>query len=157
MKPPSSYRQIDTLVIAKKYFAFTSNKLEYMADKINKKYKKLKHNKYSGFELWKECLKGNKDAWNEMEKYNKYDVLSLEELYTHLKPWDSSINFDVYHDEEGSICSCGSEEFKKNGFAYTSTGRYQRYACIDCGMEIKGKSNTLSIDKKKSLKVGVAR
>src|ERR1035437_5522839 len=40
MKPPSSYRHIDTLRIAKKYFALTSNKLEYMTDKICKKFKK---------------------------------------------------------------------------------------------------------------------
>lgn len=46
MKPPSSYRQIDTMVQAKKMFGFTSNKLEYMTDKLCKKYKKLKHKKF---------------------------------------------------------------------------------------------------------------
>ena len=37
MGPPSPYRQIDTLVIAKKNFGFTSNKLEYMTKKLCKK------------------------------------------------------------------------------------------------------------------------
>ena len=51
------------MLIAKECFGFTSNKLEYMTDKLCKKYKKLKHGKYAGFELWKECLHGNMDAW----------------------------------------------------------------------------------------------
>src|ERR1700676_1733367 len=30
MKPPSSFKQIDTMLISKKHFNFTSNKLEYL-------------------------------------------------------------------------------------------------------------------------------
>lgn len=88
IESPSSYRHRDTLRMAKKHFNFTSYKLEYMTDKFCKKYKKLKHKKFPGHELWKECLKGNKEAWNEMEKYNKHDVLATEELYNVLKQWD---------------------------------------------------------------------
>src|SRR6185369_16124997 len=43
MQPPSSYKHIDTKVIAGKHFAFTNNKLEYMTDKLCTNYKKLKH------------------------------------------------------------------------------------------------------------------
>src|ERR1700722_10331801 len=43
MKPPSSYKHIDTCKIASRVFGFTSNKLEYLTDKLNTKYKKLKH------------------------------------------------------------------------------------------------------------------
>lgn len=156
LKPPSTFKQIDTLQLAKKYFGFTSNKLEYMADKICSKYKKLKHDKFSGFELWKACLAGNKEAWKEMEKYNKHDVLSLEELYTKMAPWDNSINLNVYNDLESSSCSCGSPRFIKNGYAYTSTGKYQRYTCA-CGKEAKRKENLLSKDKRKSLLTGTSR
>jgi DNA polymerase elongation subunit (family B) len=88
IKSPSSYRHRDTLRMAKKHFNLTSYKLEYMTDKFCKKYKKLKHKKFPGHELWKECLKGNKEAWKEMEKYNKHDVLATEELYNILKEWD---------------------------------------------------------------------
>lgn len=66
-KPPSSYKHIDTLVIARKHFGFTSNKLKYMTDKLCTKYKKLDHSKFPGMELWRECLKGNSEAWTEME------------------------------------------------------------------------------------------
>ena len=98
MQPPSNFKQIDTLKLARKHFALTSNKLAYMTDKLCTKYKKLTHHKFEGFELWKECLDGNLKAWKEMEKYNKHDVLALEELYTKLIPWDSSVNFTLYGD-----------------------------------------------------------
>jgi hypothetical protein len=155
--PPSNFKNIDTYTIAKKKFKFTSNKLEYMADKINKKYKKLKHTKYPGLELWKAVLKGDKQAWRDMEKYNKYDVLATEELYTNLIPWDSSINFSLYHDSEDHICSCGSTQVVKNGFHYTSAGKFQRYKCSKCGRECRDRTNLFSKEKKKSIKAGLPR
>jgi hypothetical protein len=157
MQPPSSYKHIDTLQIAKRHFGFSSNKLEYMADKINKKYKKLKHETFSGFELWKECLAGNIKAWKEMERYNKHDVLSLEELYTKLIPWDNTINFNLYRDDLINICKCGNDKFESKGYAYTAAGRYKRFRCTKCGAEIKNRKNEFSKDKKDSLKPGTIR
>lgn len=156
-KPPSSFKYIDTFLLAKKHFGFTSNKLEYMSDKLCKKYKKLKHTKFAGFEMWKECLAGNKEAWKEMEKYNKYDVLALEELYTKLIPWDNTINFNLYHEDTTNKCTCGSTEFIKYGYAYTASGKFQRYQCKSCGSETRNKENLFSKDKKKSLRTGTIR
>lgn len=133
MKPPSSYRQIDTLTLAKKHFGFTSNKLEYLTAKLNTKYKKLKHKKFPGFELWQQCLEGNQTAWKEMELYNRHDVLSLEELYNKLQPWDSAV---IIH--EGGECNCGADNWKKHGFRYTNARTYQRLKCGSCGAESKG-------------------
>lgn len=154
MPKPSSYRNIDTLKIAKKHFGFTSNKLAYMTNKLCTKYKKLEHKKFPGFQLWKECLKGNKEAWKVMEKYNKYDVLSLEELYTKLAPWDSSINLNVYNDKNFNVCSCGSKEMVNKGYHYTNLGKYTRYKCKKCGAETRGKVNLFSQAKKNSLRPG---
>lgn len=157
MQPPSSYRHIDTKILAKRHFSFTSNRLEYMTDKLCKKYKKLKHAKFSGFELWKQCLAGNIEAWKEMELYNKYDVLSLEELYYKLIPWDNSINFNVYSDSVDTICTCGNKRFKESGFYYTNTAKYQKYRCTKCGSEVRSRNNLLSKEKKKSLKGKTSR
>jgi len=156
-QPPSSYRHIDTKILAKRHFAFTSNKLEYMTDKLCTKYKKLKHTKFAGFELWKQCLAGNIDAWKEMERYNKYDVLSLEELYKKLIPWDSSLNFNAYHDGHEHVCSCGSTELAKNGFYYTNTAKYQRYKCKSCGAETRDGASVMPKAKSKSLKRPTSR
>lgn len=157
MQPPSSYKHIDTLLIAKKHFAFTSNKLAYMSDRLCKKYKKLKSTKFPGFELWLQCLAGNKSAWNEMEKYNKYDVLALEELYYKLIPWDNSIDFNLYYDSTDIVCKCGSKKFTDNGYAYTAVGKFKRYKCKVCGSETRSRTNLLSKDKKNSIRVGTTR
>lgn len=157
MQPPSSYKHIDTCLLAKKHFGFTSNKLEYMTDKLCTKYKKQSHKKFPGQELWTECLKGNIEAWKEMEKYNKYDVLSLEELYYVLIPWDSSINFNLYHDSTEHVCKCGSKDLQRYGYAYTSVSKFQRYKCKSCGSESRDRVNLFDKEKKKSIKAGTTR
>jgi len=78
---PSEYQTIDTVKLARSNFNFFSNKLEHMTNKFCTKYKKQQHNEFPGFSLWDECMKGNLKAWKCMEKYNKFDVLSLEELF----------------------------------------------------------------------------
>ena len=157
IKPPSSYRQIDTKVLAKKHFGFTSNKLEYMTDKLCTKYKKLKHSKFPGFEMWKECLAGNIEAWKEMEKYNKHDVLALEELYYKLRPWDAGLNFSVYSDSTALICSCKSTHFRSKGYHYTNTGKFARWKCVNCGAEVRSRENLFDKAKKASIKAGINR
>lgn len=141
MPPPSSYRTIDTLKVSKKHFALTSHKLEYMSEKLAKKFKKLKHKNYPGFELWKAVLAGDKKAWDEMKLYNDYDILALEEVYRKLAPWDNSTNFNVYGDKP--ICSCGSTSFLKRGFRYTNRAKFQRYRCNKCGKEMTDGVNLL--------------
>lgn len=152
-KPPSSFKHIDTLSLAKKHFAFTSNKLEYLTNTLCRKYKKSSHKKFSGFTLWKECLKGNILAWQEMEKYNKYDVLSLEELYNILIPWsNNSPNFNLYNDNIANVCKCGSKKFERRGFSYTTIGKYQRFKCCSCGAWSRDSLNLFSKEKRASLK-----
>lgn len=157
--PPSSFKHEDTKQIASRHFAFTSNKLEYMTDKLCTKYKKQKHKKFPGHEMWTECLKGNLEAWNEMEEYNKYDVLALEELYGILAPWtgNTGVNFNLYSDDLTNVCKCGSKAIIKNGFYHTNVGRYQRYKCKDCGAESRDRNNLLPKDKREALQTSTVR
>lgn len=152
LKPPSPYRVIDTKELAKKNFDFTSAGLEYLSEKLCKRYKKLKHKKFPGFELWKECLRGNPAAWREMERYNRFDVLATEELYEHLAPWGSGIDFNAYRDGEIS-CNCGSHNLQRRGFGYTKTGKYQQFVCNDCGawMRATGEKNNLLTPEQRKL------
>jgi DNA polymerase III epsilon subunit-like protein len=151
MPPPSPFRQIDTLTLAKKHFAFTSNKLAYMTSKLCVK-KKSEHKKFSGFDLWKECLAGNSKAWAEMKSYNIMDIVSLEELYSKMQPWDTSINFNVYSQELNMKCNCENERLQKRGFSYTNKAKRQRYQCTNCGSWMVGTTNHLSKEKIDSLK-----
>lgn len=154
MPPPSPYKHIDTLQLAKKHFAFTSNKLEYMSDKINKAFKKLKPKEYPGFELWKACLRGERKAWQEMERYNKRDVMATEELYKRLAAWGGTgVDLNVFRRSPKFKCQCGSQNLVGRGFQYTKTAKYWQYRCKDCGTWCADRSeNLFSKLKKKSLK-----
>jgi hypothetical protein len=160
MKPPRSFKHIDTLRIARRHFSFTSNKLEYMTDKLCTVYKKLTHGKFPGFALWKECLAGNMEAWDEMEEYNRYDVLSLEELYHKLIPWDNTVDFNLFtSDDADYVCSCGSTRFdrKEGDYYHTTAARYQRVVCKDCGKQTRDSENLLTKVKKKKLRKRAVR
>jgi len=140
----------DILKEGRKVFSFTSHKLEYVTDKLNRKYKKLKHKKYPGFELWKAVLKGDQKAWKEMEIYTKYDVLSTEEVYTTLQGWIATQALSSFHDDSKMRCRCGSANLCKKGFAYTPAGKYQIYLCRTCGKWPRSPSNLLSAEKRRN-------
>ncbi len=152
-KPPSSFRQYDTKIMAKRYFSFTSNKLEYLTHKLCTDSKKLSHANFPGFSLWSACLEDNLEAWEECEAYNKADVNSTAELLLQLLPWDNTINWEVYRDNlTFHACTCGSTEFKKNGFRTTNTGKFQRFVCKQCGKESSSKENLKSTNFRKKLR-----
>lgn len=144
---PSTFRQIDTLEVAKQQFGFTSCRLEYMTDKLCTQHKKLSHKKFPGHTLWSECLKGNPEAWVEMREYNTNDVLSLQELYEILSSWDSKLpNFDVYIDDVLDM-----SVWEEAGFHYTNLGKYQKYRNKVTGVQRRGRTNLLSKEKRDSL------
>jgi hypothetical protein len=89
MGAPSEYKKIDTLRMARKYYGFLSNKLEYLSKKLCQ-VRKLAHSKFPGFSLWNECENGNKEAWKEMKTYNINDVLATEELFVRLSQFDKT-------------------------------------------------------------------
>lgn len=134
IEPPSPYKIIDTLEVARKKFKFDSNSLENLA-RVLKCKPKGGHTKYPGFTLWKECLQGNLDAWAEMEKYNADDVTTLEQIYLKMRPWmDQHPNVATITGASHIVCpKCGSTHVQRRGTATTSVARYYRYQCMDCG------------------------
>lgn len=148
---PSPYRKFDTLKVVRKYFAFPSYKLEYVAKRFKCKNLKSGHKKFPGMELWLQCLVNNLAAWKEMEHYNKQDVRVLEEVYYKLIPYDTSINFAVFNNGE-HICSCGSKELRNKGTTITNNGVYQRFKCKKCGKHFQDKVNELTTEQRKQLK-----
>lgn len=153
LTPPSSFRHIDTKEVAKQVFAFTSNRLEWLAKHIAGSHK-MKHGKFPGFELWKEIVeKNNPAAWAEMEKYNRQDVKALRALYLKLRPWiKNHPNMGQYSKGDLTICpKCGSSHLQARGFTYTITGKYQRLQCQACGGWARCNTNLLTSTKRKAL------
>jgi len=127
--PPSPYKQIDLLRVVRSNFRFPSNKLDYVAQRLNLG----KKHEHEGHELWVKCMNGDKDAWKRMEKYNVQDVVLLESLYGTLLPWiKSHPNHNLFSDDH--VCpNCSSSSLQRRGTAISATGTYQRYQCRSCG------------------------
>ena len=102
---------------------------------------------FAGLSLWKECLKGNKEAWKEMQLYNKYDVLCLEELFTILAPWDNRLpNMYLY----GSYI-LQLDEWEECGYHYTNVAKYQRYRNKVTGQYKRDRVNLLTKEERDNL------
>lgn len=122
-------KQVDTKRMAKRSFAFDSNKLDDLGDffKIGRK------EQTGGFKLWQDCMAGDLKAWNKMKTYNAQDVRLLEKVYIKLRPWDKQHpNIGLYAEE--AVCpKCGSSDIHFRGWAINSTTKYRRFQCNECG------------------------
>jgi uncharacterized protein YprB with RNaseH-like and TPR domain len=147
LQPLNHYRVFDTLKIARKHFAFTSNKLADLAKFLECDIQKSSHQKFPGFSLWDECMKGNQEAFAEMEAYNKTDVDVLIAVFNKLAPWEPSLNFQAF--TQKPTCSCGSQSFFKDGQTTTKQGVFHVYRCHDCKATYSGKENLIDKDIRK--------
>jgi uncharacterized protein YprB with RNaseH-like and TPR domain len=85
LPPPFNRRNtIDTLKVAKRNFALTSNKLTDIA-KLLRVGEKLAT---GGYELWRAVKRGSPAAWRRLAKYNRHDIILLEKVYLRMQPWD---------------------------------------------------------------------
>jgi hypothetical protein len=137
LQPPSPYKTIDTLKVARRYFKFDSNKLDYLGQYLDIG-RKLPH---TGKHLWFGCMDGDKKSWDLMKKYNKQDVILLEKVYERLRGWNnSSPNMNLTLGGTYLCPKCGSDHVQKRGFNYTKTSVFQSYWCINCGGWSQGES-----------------
>lgn len=130
LKPPSPYKTVDTLRVARQFKFPSGNSLNGLGEylKIGKK------SDVKIGELWFDCLQGDMRAWNLLKKYNNQDVILLEAVYKKLLPYTRN------HPNIGDITQmdhvcpkCGSTHLQKRGTIKKRHGIYQRYRCNDCG------------------------
>lgn len=129
LPPPTPYKQIDTKLVAKRYFNFNSNKLDDLGNyfglgrKINT----------GGFELWLGCASGDMKSWKKMCDYNKQDVVLLEKVYLKMLPWmDNHPNLALLTGEIHACPNCSSKKIVKRGVSMSRVSKYQRWQCNDC-------------------------
>lgn len=147
LPPCSPYRQIDTCESSKKVFGFSSNKLDALAT-----YFGVPNKDETDFDLWKRCLKGEREALDYMFRYNKNDTLILEKVYLRMRPWiPGHPNANLYYEGNSPICPvCGSTHIiETNSSLYTSVSKFKVFRCEDCGALSRGRINTYSKDRKK--------
>jgi len=153
--PPTPYRIIDTIKVAKKHFAFTSYSLDYLCEYFN-----IRRKLPTDYDLWKKCLQGDAESLKYMQDYNKQDILSLEDLFLKLRPYLTSVpNLGLYiNNDDGKMCPiCSSEDIIKEGVYTTSVSVFQSYRCLKCGGVSRGRNNLLNKEKMKNLLVPTAR
>jgi DNA polymerase elongation subunit (family B) len=131
LRPPSPVKSLDLMHAVKRKFRLPSNKLQYVSTLLGTA-GKVQH---EGHELWIKCLAGDQKAWSRMRKYNIQDVDLLQEVYEQLLPWiDGHPSVALYDDAEQDSCgNCGSTALKREGYAFTKLGKFQRFVCETCG------------------------
>jgi len=129
LNPPTPSKVIDTLKEARKYFYFTSNRLGDLGKILGVGEKA----QTGGFNLWKQCMNGDKKAWNKMVKYCKQDTRLLENVYLKLRPYMTNHpNIGVING--AAVCpKCGSYNIQYRGYTITSANKYRRFQCQECG------------------------
>ena len=133
--PPSPWKELDLMRVVKGQFKFPSNKLDYVAQTLGVG-AKVKH---SGFQLWLDCMAGDKKAWAEMKEYQIQDVNLLVDLYEILLPWINNHPHVAASNGEPQGCrNCGQTNIIKSGKRVTASGTYQRYVCQSCGSFMSG-------------------
>jgi DNA polymerase elongation subunit (family B)/predicted RNA-binding Zn-ribbon protein involved in translation (DUF1610 family) len=154
LPPTSLYQKIDTLKIARKEFAFLSNKLDSLASTLG-----LEGKVKTEFELWRRCRRGEESALIEMENYNKQDVVLLEEVYLELRPWiKSHPSVALFLEEDKHICpSCGHDHLTKKGTYRTQVSVFDTYQCNSCSAISRSRENKVPKELRKNLLVSVSR
>lgn len=128
LPPPSPFKTVDTLKIARSVFKFDSNKL----DNLGRYLKEGRKIPNTGAALWRGCVNGDRKSWRTMRRYNAQDVDLLERVYKRLRPWAKSHpNLTLYEDRPGCPV-CKSARVKKEGFKYTLKTKRQQWKCLEC-------------------------
>ena len=145
LSPLSPIKKIDTMKIAKRIGAFSSNKLDWLARQLCGEMKI----DTGGFDLWKRCLRGDEQAWKHMLDYNIGDVGILEDVWVVLASFDTkSPSFIAHTDSTITRCNspaCGSTNVSENGHTHkTTVSEFIGYSCNDCGKQMRGRKNIRS-------------
>jgi len=128
--PPTPYKEVDTCLVARKYFSFNSNKLGDLGETLGVGSKA----ETGGFGLWLGCLNGDKNSWEKMKSYNAQDVTLLEKVYLRLRPWiNGHPNVAVLEGNLDCCPKCGADTMMKRGFGHNRVTTFQRYQCTTCG------------------------
>lgn len=136
MPPPSPYRVIDTLLIAKQKFALPFNSLAYLAEFLDVEQKI----DTGGVDLWIQCDQGSQEALDKMNEYCMGDIVTLRGVYNRLIGWSNDgVNLALYSDHGASCPHCSSDDVSiiQGKYSHTVARKYQAYRCNGCGAVLR--------------------
>lgn len=137
LEPPAPWKEIDLMRAVKSQFGFSSNSLDHVSRQLGVG-EKVKHEGF--FEIIPKVMAGDAQAQRRFAKYQRQDVLLLEDLYHRLLPWlPGSMHPNVALGSDEPACTkCGGTDLERRGLKATATGVFQQYQCRSCGGWLRG-------------------
>lgn len=130
--PPSMYRSIDTLKVARTVFKFQSNSLRDLAEYLGLSEKATVT--YAELEDDFMSKKPSEKTVRMMKRYNNQDVKVLEEIYLLFRPFiKNHPNLGVILQKRDVCAKCGGSHLQARGREARVAGMVQRWYCNDCG------------------------
>lgn len=134
LPPIPTTKQVDTCLLAWKQFNFHSNRLKDLAKFLKCKQRK-EENEFPDW--WLQALRGGrlgKHALDLMEKYNKQDVRTLEEVYLRLRVFEPN-PVRLYRAADRVVCKLCGSDVQYRGYYVAKEKTYRRYQCTNkkCG------------------------
>jgi len=131
--------QIDTLIEYRKIADFPSNRLAELARELGLEGKYH----HSGLDMWWGCMEGDPYWWDEMETYNRQDVVTLRDVYKKVAAWTKPVvNAVGVARQKGTTwmnnrpveCpkpGCGGDRLIARGTRVMPSGlKYQLWQCV---------------------------
>jgi hypothetical protein len=128
-KPPRPFKTIDTLKLARKHFAFSSNRLDDLGKQLGVG-RKIPN---TGKHLWLGVMAGDPRCHKQMAAYNAQDVALLERVYLKLRAWSTNHPNLSFFTRADTCPICRSDELHRDGYRYLRTGKRQQFECESCG------------------------
>lgn len=128
LPPPSPYKTVDTLKVARRQFMQGSNSLQSLGTFLGLGGKLPT----TGWHTWRGCIDGDPKAWGTIKRYNKRDVSLLKSVYERLLPWIPNHPDMRVYTGKASCRNCGSHHLQMRGEERTLTTIKQRYQCKSC-------------------------
>lgn len=142
---PSPYKSIDLYQAAKRMFANTFNKMDWV-NKVAGIDRKLEN---AGMKLWIGCHEGDKKSLDTMMEYNLVDTEITEQLYIRILDWiPNHPNMALYFSDEEPMChKCASTDVvltdRKH---YTSASVFDLYHCPHCNSYSRAKKRSATTE-----------
>jgi hypothetical protein len=130
LPPPSPYKTVDTLKVARRQFLQGSNSLQSLGEFLGLGGKLPT----TGWHTWRGCIDGDPKAWASLKRYNKRDVALLGQVYERLLPWVPNHPKMTMWKGADACINCGKFHLQKRGTEPNARGKLmQRVKCMDCG------------------------
>lgn len=128
--PPDPY-YLDTLKMARN-MKLRSRKLDYILQR-RELGAKIQHR---GITLWRDCMDGDLDAWQEMADYCRVDVEELPALYKDIRPWGKENIATADGTSRCTKCNAPAQHLKLHSYrrkkTSTSSLEYRYLRCDIC-------------------------